>query len=148
MNDYREGEHIAKKSDWIDQIIQLRLQGLSAKQSLDRLDGLDEVVFYNYYQEAGEKIREAQENDVLSTRVLHAQRYEWFYEWFEENDFDKYALKTLTCIERLLGLHSNTIGFSIHNLIEKKEDKPNIYDYTKLTDEELKRLEYLVNKCK
>ena len=63
-----------------------------------------------------------------------------------ENDFDTNAMKMLENSERLLGLHSNSIGLNIHNMIEKKQEPSNIYNYKNLTDREHKRLEELWKK--
>ncbi len=133
----------------IEQIISHRLEGLSSaqiKEASPELASLSDQQFSLYHWQAGNKIREIQESEVLSTRVLHAQRYELLYQWFLEHDFDNYAMKMLEASERLLGLHSNTVGISIHNLIEKKKT-PNIYDHSKLTDVELIRLKSLLEKA-
>jgi hypothetical protein len=107
---------------------------------------MNQYEFDNLFFRAGERIREINENEVLSTRVLHAQRYEVLYNWFLENNFDVNAMKMLESIERLLGLHSASIGVSINNLIEKKTEKVNIYDYKNLTDTEHNRLKELWRK--
>jgi hypothetical protein len=138
------------KKTRLGEIIKLRLEGLSAIQVKDRLevDDISDSTFYSNYYEAGEKIRDIQENEVLSTRVLHAQRYELLYEWFFENDFDREAIKMLENVERLLGLHSNSVNLSIHNLFQKKTGKANIYNYKNLSEVEMSRLQFLVEKAK
>lgn len=135
------------KYDTLEEVIKLRLQGLSSLQiKQDHCQDLHQYEFDKLFHKAGERIREINDNEVLSTRVLHAQRYEMLYEWFEENDFDTNAMKMLENIERLLGLSSNTIGLSIHNMIEKKDTKTNLYNYNNLTDSEHSRLTELWQK--
>jgi hypothetical protein len=136
--------------DVLELFIKLRLQGLSKNQIVTQLaeHNLSEYESQKYHHNAGEKIRDIQENEVLNTRVLHAQRFEMLYEWFLEHDFDNEAMKMMENIEELLGLGSNTIGLSIHNLVEKKPQKVNIYNWENLTENEHNRLKMLVDKCK
>ncbi len=133
----------------IGEFITLRLKGYSKNQIQTALadKGFTDYEYYKYHAEAGERIRYIQENEVLDTRVLHAQRYEFLYEWFLENDFDDYAMKMLEAIEKLLGIHANTIGLSIHNLVQGKEQKVSLYKIENLTDKEYSRLKELVDKC-
>jgi len=134
----------------VSEIAQLRLQGKSysdVKKYMMTTYELTENRYNQYAQRAKDKVRQLLNDDLIHIRVIHADRYEWFYQTFLKMDCDRYAMDALGCIERLLGLHSNTIGVSIHNLIEKKQ-QPNLYDYTKLTEQELKRLKQLVDKCK
>jgi hypothetical protein len=135
------------KYDNLEEIIKLRLQGLTSLQIKENsFQELSQYDFDKLFWQAGERIRDISDNEVLSTRVLHAQRYQFLYDWFLENDFDTNAMKMLENIERLLGLHSNQIGLSIHNMIEKKVDTSNIYNYNNLTDSEHKRLKQLWQK--
>lgn len=136
------------KPDILDKFIRLRLQGLTQEDIQNQLNelSLSQSQYKKYHHEAGIRIRDIQENEVLSTRVLHAQRYEILYEWFLENDFDKEAMRMLENVERLCGMHSNTIGLSISNLVEKKHQKANIYDFKNLTESEHSRLKELIEK--
>jgi len=138
-----------KDPDLLEKFIKLRLTGYNLEQIKSQLsnESISDFEFQKYHHEAGARIRYIQENEVLNTRVLHAQRYEMLYDWFIENDFDKEAMKMLENVERLLGLHSNTIGLSIHNLVEKKPQKANIYDWHKLNEQEHNRLKVLVEKA-
>lgn len=138
-----------QKSEILELVIKLRLQGKTREQIGQELSEykLSDYELQKYHWEAGDKIRDIQENEVLNTRVLHAQRYEILYKWFLEHDFDKEAIKMLENIERLLGLHSSTISLSIHNLVEKKQST-NIYNWQNLTEKEHKRLTELIEKSK
>ena len=142
-------KNIAEVGELLDNMIDLRLKGFTFDQTKDALSEykLSFSQHQSLHHKAGEKIREIQENEVLDTRVLHAQRYEILYDWFIENDFDNNAMKMLENVERLIGLHSNKIGLSIHNLVEKTPQKSNIYDYRKLTDDEHNRLRKLIEKA-
>lgn len=136
-----------QKVDILGDIIKLRLQGYTRDQIAQLKPELSNYEVSKYHHEAGEKIRDIQENEVLSTRVTHAQRYNLLYEWFIENDFDDYALKMLEAIEKLLGLHSNTIGLSIHNMIQGTPEKVSLYKRENLTDIEFDRLRELMQKA-
>lgn len=131
----------------LEEVIKFRLQGLTSLQIKENhYPQLSQQEFDYLFIQAGDRIREINDNEVLSTRVLHNQRYEMLYDWFLENDFDTNAMKMLENSERLLGLHSNSVGLNIHNLVEKKQDNVNIYNYKNLTDSEHGRLKELWEK--
>ena len=131
----------------LEEVIKFRLQGLTSLQIKENhYPQLSQQEFDYLFIQAGDRIREINDNEVLSTRVLHNQRYEMLYDWFLENDFDTNAMKMLENSERLLGLHSNSVGLNINNLVEKKQDNVNIYNYKNLTDSEHGRLKELWEK--
>ena len=140
---------LVREPEILEKFIKLRLQGLSQEQIKGQLSEFDltDNQYVRYHHQAGVRIRDIQENEVLNTRVLHASRYELLYEWFIEKDFDNFAMKMLENIERLCGLHSNSIGLSIHNLVENKPQKVNLYKKENLTDSEYNRLQILMKKA-
>lgn len=134
----------------LEEFIRLRFGGYTFLQIKEKLSeyNLSDYEIQKYHYKAGEKVREIQENEVLNTRVLHAQRYEILYDWFIENDFDKEAIKMLENIERLVGLGNDHIGISIQNMIEKKPEKISLYKWENLTEKEHDRMKQLYEKVK
>lgn len=158
MSRVRKREGKKRKTHYTDidvakrvaEIAQLKLQGKSIKDIEKYMTityEISEYVFRQYLEKARDRVRELLNKDLVNVRVVHADRYEWFYNTLYDWGFDKYAMEALGNVERLLGWHSNSIAISIDNLVQKKK-QPNLYDYTKLSVQELKRLKQLVDKCK
>ena len=87
------------------------------------------------------------ENDEEIVKV-HAMIYEEVYRRFMYIGYEKGALKTLKQKEKLLGMiPEETQEVIMNNQVNVEvQSQGEIYDYSKLSDKELKRLNMLINK--
>lgn len=134
----------------VNEVIRLKLQGKKYKEIENYITTAYDVTTHTVAKDveiAKKKIKELLSKELVHVRTIHADRYYFFYDQFEKWGYDKYAMDALANVERLMGLGSPLIGISIDNMIERKK-KPNLYDYTKLSKEEMTRLKELVDKCK
>lgn len=78
---------------------------------------------------------------------IHTLIYEDVYRRFRNIGHEEGQLKTMKQKEKLLGLLDEEVKeFVINNQVNIISEEESQYDYSKLTDEEVERMNYLLNK--
>lgn len=139
------------RSKRVYEIANLRLQGKPTKdihKIIEAKYSISKTQIQKDIAEALEKVRSFLDKDILNVRVIHAKRYEKFYDFFYQNKMYTRAMDCLYLIERLVGLHSSKMTFNIEQIIEHRKSNVDLYDYSRLSEKEIKRLKFLYNKVK
>lgn len=113
-------------------------------RELNRVD-INEGYVENYLSEARRNILKTISTNIDDIKNVHIAHYEKIYNYFNETDYAFGKTKSLQYKERLLGLHREDTFVEINNEnnIELEMTDEDIYDTTKLSTDELKRLEFL-----
>lgn len=85
--------------------------------------------------------------DVDKIIPIHIGIYEQIYQWFDDMQYVPGKLKALRAKEKIVGLHRESNYVEVYNEVNAEIETDNgIYDISKLSDKEQKRLETLMKK--
>lgn len=136
----------------INQIIKWITEGVTKGEIIQRIkkslkeDKNAEKLAHNLIEKAINQLSEFSNSDPSETIKAHLEMYERIHNYFNSIKHIQGANKALRAKEKLKGVIQNQRVVINQNTVTEISVNPE-YDISKLTDEEQKRMNYLLNKA-